>query len=166
MRIQCPHCKSSSDDTFHYRQVKGEPYWCGICGELSFFKTKSSLRKLSAKERNEFYEKHEGLKSDNWLPNIKKKDICFDVVTWLDGVFNPYEHQINFYEAERLLRLQYHQYGTMPQVGDFITGATIAEPDKRQEKDFVVIGKQWGLDDCNEWKVFVIPEDEYLKKYS
>jgi hypothetical protein len=166
LKIKCPSCKATSD--YFGNGKKGNVYWCNICGEPSFFKAKEILEKPSKKKLQTFYNKDDGayIENPNWLPTIEKNNVCFDIVTFEDGVYNPRHLFFNFRESERHLKLIYHKLGVMPQVGDVIEGISEDRKHPVDRESFCVIGKQWGVDDSDEWKIFVIQRDKYLEKYT
>lgn len=161
MNVICPHCKNENDfSPYQIKQVSNE-FFCLFCGELSFFTpNKQKLVIPTEKERNEYFEND--VDDLNFLPVIEKKDIRFNISTYDKGEWNDKDE--NFYEAERYFLMMFLKFGIIPQVGDII------RPKQKKGKmfapEFVVISREWALDDYEELIIIVTPKENYFKLFN
>lgn len=159
--LKCPYCLKTKEKRPLHRHKKGDAYWCVFCAKPSFFSSKSTLVKKTKPQLQKFYEDGKYLDSEYWLPEFEKNEIRFVVVIF-DECYNPYHRNFKF--SERYITMMYHKFGIMPQVGDVIESEEKQE-NKILNEEYIVIGKQWGVNVFNECLLIVVPEEHYLKNF-
>lgn len=181
-KVNCPHCGAQEQHWMMKEYINNHYFWCNHCGELSVYDTHKELteatdkdvfiRKPTKQERSIIYngdpDQEKKLSSHMWLPQIDKEDIKFEIALAEIEDANNNNGLYDFREAERYLKLLFHKMGTMPMVGDVVTGRgkvpKSVGPNGYKDYDytFVIISRRWGLNDFEEMHLFVVHADKWL----
>jgi hypothetical protein len=173
---------------------RGEAHYCIYCGTQNvvrkYFK---GLRKPTRREIDRYCDHNDEWGEKGFLPTMYKQDVRFDVGLTHDGYWNcsldkyaylyptgffgeEYDLKdlwVSFNEVEDLLKIQYHQRGIMPSVGDILEGEIRNRKDYKIEVPrhygckFVVICRECFVDDWDTYHLEVIPYEVWhrLKRY-
>lgn len=164
MSLICPHCGRKNRPC--YAKEKDDIFFCVFCSKRGIVESEECVRKMSSEEELDESISDKELASKDWLPMLKKEDICFDVVVLENGVFNPYSYEnYSFLEAERFLELLFHQTGYVPQTSDDIWGYKKDEGKSSAEQErFYIVGKGFAYDEYETILLYVVSEEKWLEK--
>lgn len=165
MKGNCPRCKREIKYGIWFDHKKYKILWCKFCAEPHTIKN-GNLIKPSKKQLDELYNddnEMDYMDNPTWLPQFSKDDIYFRINIYDNGFYNPYHRNFDF--EERKITMMYHKFGIIPQCGDIIESVEEPADNDLLDKDFVVISKQWGLDDFSECTIIVMPQNKYYEKF-
>ncbi len=164
--LKCRKCKRRS---IHRRLIEENGVvFCEFCG-ADYNVVRTLLGRLSLR-RCKHWEDESIIEREDWcrkmIPEIDRDELNFEIRLHheLHHVLPDYR----FDEYERYLKVLYIQAGYFPQVGDLVEAESYRIPNQgRQElsypdyKDFVIISRQFGVDDYSTLSLFVVPECAY-----
>lgn len=98
---------------------------------------------------------------------VKKEDISFEICAYIDGCFNnPNAPDHTFKDAADYLLMLYKNTGYMPQYGDSIwCDRSYNRTPIPMEDRFVIVSKDFALDDYCTITLCVVPEEVFYKQW-